>query len=256
MKKYHYTYLIQHRTRDKRYIGVRSSDVHPTEDTSYWGSSKHLPNNIQEDHIKIILKIHPTREKAVEHEILLHKLNDVAKNPTYYNRARQTTKRFDTTGTVLSTQHKLKCSKALTGNTHTEETKKLLSEKLKGRVFTEETKKRMSDTHKKLASSPNYKNNRQGVTLSEDIKTKISKAIIEKGCNKGTKNNKFKPWFITYKNITHLFYEITKEQKSIEDGNHPMQYQRLFNRSKGTRQISKGPFKGYIIGNIPTYSNH
>ena len=76
---YHYTYIIQHRTSNMRYIGKRSSKLPPMEDIHYWGSSKHLPENIQEDHVKIILKVHNIAKEAIEHEILLHELNNVAK---------------------------------------------------------------------------------------------------------------------------------------------------------------------------------
>lgn len=75
----HYTYLIQHKTKNKRYIGVRSCITTAQEDTLYWGSSRYLPLDVTQTHVKIILKIFETRQEAVEHEILLHKLNNVVK---------------------------------------------------------------------------------------------------------------------------------------------------------------------------------
>lgn len=128
--KYHYTYLIQHKTEDKRYIGVRSSNVHPTEDTGYWGSSKYLPTNIQENHVKIIIKIHHSRKEAVEHEILLHNLNDVAKSPSYYNKAKQTSTGFDTSGVPIPISVR-KLSALLKGRTFSENTRKQMSEFIK-----------------------------------------------------------------------------------------------------------------------------
>ena len=108
----HYTYLIQHKTEDKRYIGVRSCKCDPIEDTTYWGSSKHLPKDVKHTHVKIILKVHKTRVEAVAHEIVLHKLNNVAASSNYYNRACQTSTGFDTSGTTISDELKERYRKA------------------------------------------------------------------------------------------------------------------------------------------------
>lgn len=94
--KYHYTYMLY---GEKKYIGVRSSIVPPEQDTSYWGSSKHLPKNIREINTKLILAEFPTRKEAVEHEIQLHNFYEVGSNDMYYNRAKQTSTGFDTGGT-------------------------------------------------------------------------------------------------------------------------------------------------------------
>lgn len=216
---YHYTYLIQHKKEPFRYIGVRTSKVHPTEDTDYWGSSKHIPKNVRETHSKIILKIHDTREQAVAHEIHLHNLNDVAINPIYYNRAKQTSVGFDTAGMVVT--------------------------------VSKETRKKSSITHKKIASMPGYKNPRKGVILSEETKAKLSKTLKEKGINASINSNKFKPWFITRNGITNLYYHKTKTEVAIEEGaNTSGVYRNLANKSKGHLPISSGKYKGWIVGNI------
>ncbi len=216
---YHYTYLIQHKKEPSRYIGVRTSKVPPTEDTDYWGSSKHIPKDVRETHSKIILKIHTTRKEAVAHEIYLHNLNDVAINPIYYNKAKQTSVGFDTTGMTVT--------------------------------VSEETRKKSSTTHKNLASMPGYKNPRKGVTLSEETKAKLSKTIKEKGIHASINSNRFKPWFITRNGITNLYYHKTKSEVAIEEGTSTTAvYRNLANRSKGYRPISSGKYKGWIVGNI------
>ena len=95
----HYTYEI---TKDSgvrmSYIGVRQCKCPPEEDTDYWGSSKHLPDNIQDNHTKTILRTFDSREDAVKHEVYLHNRFDVAANPLFYNRAKQTGTKFDRSG--------------------------------------------------------------------------------------------------------------------------------------------------------------
>lgn len=249
---YHYTYLLLHKTTSKRYIGVRTSKVPPIQDTEYWGSSIHIPSDVKSTHIKIILKEFVTRDEAVRHEILLHELNNVAVSENFYNRAKQTSIKFDTAGTTLTAEHKEKCRIASTGKRHTKETREKLSALLKGRKFTEETKKRMSQSQKYLYNKKGYVNPRQGITMTEELKSKISEAVIAKKCNKGTNNNTFKPWFITYQGVTMEYYNTTKREQSILDGFKPNYYTDLSTKSKGVKPIGKGNFKGAIIGNLPT----
>jgi len=88
---HHYTYRIttSEPTDDRRfYIGVRSSDCHPAED-SYWGSCSAF-NKWQKKHgrdslTKEILAIWGSRELAMEHEIKLHAHFDVAYNDEFFN---------------------------------------------------------------------------------------------------------------------------------------------------------------------------
>ena len=233
---HHYTYLIQHKTTEMRYIGVRTSKCPPVEDTKYWGSSKHLPSNIQETHRKIILKEHSSRKEALEHEILLHRLNNVAESIIYYNKAKQTAIGFDTTGTVMQ---------------FTLEHKRKLSSSTVNKPKSLEHRRNCSIAQKAYAKSKDYVNPRQGVVMSEMLKNKISQRKKELGCDKGSKNNRFKPWFISTNNVTQLFYTQTKEEYSIANGFRPATFQSLATMSKGIRPITKGPFKGLTIGNIP-----
>ena len=247
---YHYTYLIQHKTDHKRYIGVRSSTVPPTEDTSYWGSSKHLPQDIKETHRKFIIKVHPTRLDAVNHEILLHNLNDVAIDPSFYNKAKQTSTGFDTTGTAIPEEMKKHLSKILKNRVFSELHKQRISETLRGKLKPEEHRKNCSIAQKALAQKPGYVNPRQGAIVSEKTKSKISNSIKLLGSSASISNNMFKPWFITKENVTELFYDKTKEEVAISQGLRPAHLQDLSTKSKGMYTIKRGIFKGMIIGNI------
>lgn len=100
---YHYTYLITNTNTNMKYIGVRSCNCLPEND-SYMGSSKYLTEDIRQESLanftKEILSLFETRVEAINEEIRLHNLYDVAKNPEYYNKAKQTSTGFDTTGTT------------------------------------------------------------------------------------------------------------------------------------------------------------
>ena len=218
----HYTYLIQHKTTDKRYIGVRSCDCEPIEDTSYWGSSKYLPEDAKITHVKIILKIHLTRQEAVAHEIMLHHLNNVAVSDNYYNKACQTSIGFDTSGTTISAEHKQKCSNSLRGKHKPEGFGEKISKALKGKTKT-----------------------------LEHIKNLNASRAANKSLH-GIKNGKFVPWCISTPTVTHLFYDITMHDKALQDGLKMKQYVSLAHQSrKSGLPIQKGKFKGYLIAPIP-----
>lgn len=250
---YHYTYIIQHKTLNKRYIGVRTSKVLPIEDTSYWGSSKYIPKDVKITHRKIILKTFKTREEAIEHEILLHELNNVSTSDEYYNKSKQTSSKFDTTGTTLTKEHKLKCSNSLKGRKMPPEYCEALGNRMRGKIVSKESREKMSKSQKLLAQASDYKNPRQGIIMEDALKKKISSKLVELGCNKSTNNNTFKPWFITKDGITTIYYDITKKEKALLDGYHINYYQDLSTKSKGINIIKRGLFKGTIVGNVPTY---
>lgn len=101
----HYTYMLKVKEpTDARtlYIGVRTCKSQPELDESYLGSCKPLKEWIKangSDKVeKIILSRWPTREEALSHEILLHDCFDVGRNQEFWNRAKQRSKLFDTTG--------------------------------------------------------------------------------------------------------------------------------------------------------------
>ena len=150
---YHYTYLITY-SDGKKYIGVRKSHVEPHLDTKYVGSSKYTPK----DKIvsKTILKVFKTREEAIHHEIALHSKYDVGKNDLFYNRSKQTTSKFDTTGVsfIRTPKHNAKIKMALTGRIRSPEECLSISKAKKGKSrkpHSKETINKMSEARKGIA---------------------------------------------------------------------------------------------------------
>lgn len=147
----HYTYKITY-TTGKYYIGVRSCKCEPRDDTSYLGSSKHTPNELVL--LKEILSIFKTRKEAIQHEIYLHNKYDVATNEMFYNKAKQTSTKFDTTGTknrVFTEEHRKKIALASTGRIKSLEERMKLSNSKKGKKrgpMSEENKLKISLANK------------------------------------------------------------------------------------------------------------
>jgi hypothetical protein len=142
----HYVYLLTDKSLTKYYIGVRSCDCSIAKD-NYWGSSKHLgPKTTRKDRFyKTILGVYTTREEAVAEEIRLHNYYDVAKSDKFYNRAKQTSIGWDTTGMTgeksasygvkRSEEFKAKISAANSGKARPEDVKRRISNSLKGCQF-------------------------------------------------------------------------------------------------------------------------
>ena len=129
MTKHHYVY---HSCEEwgREYIGIRSCDCLPEEDTRYFGSFKDKTFFPTE---KTILFVCETREEAMEIEIELHDFFDVAVNPRFANKAKATSTKFDTTGVSKTEEDKRKISKANTGKIHTEAQNKAQSERKSGK---------------------------------------------------------------------------------------------------------------------------
>ena len=116
----HYTYML-HYSDGKAYIGVRSCKTSITDDHAYIGSSKYTPNDLLVK--KEILGVFSTRKEAVQHEIQLHALHQVALSDAFYNRSLQTATKFDTCGIRVprTAEHNAKIKQALTGRKRSEE---------------------------------------------------------------------------------------------------------------------------------------
>lgn len=106
---HHYTYRLIDEN-GIAYIGARSSHLHPENDVRYMSSSKYvrmaIANGIKFS--KQILAIWPTRMHAIEHEIRLHDAFDVANSNLFYNKAKQTSTAFDTSGAYVSEETRAK----------------------------------------------------------------------------------------------------------------------------------------------------
>jgi hypothetical protein len=195
-----------------KYIGVRSCNCDPKED-NYWGSSKYIPKDVKTTHKKRILKIHATRLDAVNHEIFLHNKYDVAVNKEFYNRSKQTSTKFDTTGIPHScteeARRKLSISKK--GKKRPPEVVEAMRQRMLGTKQSPETCKKRSETAKK--------NNKM----------------------QGTNASAFRPWYISTETVTYIFYNVTKSDQSILDGHYKKYYADLQKciRKNGNVIVSK-----------------
>lgn len=185
---YYYTYCLTNINNGMKYIGKRQCKCLPEDDTSYMGSSKYVP---KEECIKEILTIFNSPEEAALDEIRLHEEFDVALNPIFYNRAKQTSTKFDTTGMKFTLTEE-QCKKI---SIATKGVRKTLSEEQRAIL-----KERLSSYH--------TKENRE----------KAAAALRKNGSNKGTKNSQFKPWYISTETVTYLFTDISKREKALLDG--------------------------------------
>ena len=89
-KEYYYTYY-SYEEWGRGYIGSRGCECLPEEDIRYFGSYSDKTFHPTE---KIILGIYETREEAIAAEIILHNFYDVANNPHFVNKAKQTSTKF------------------------------------------------------------------------------------------------------------------------------------------------------------------
>jgi len=196
----HYIYRITNTKINKHYYGVRTSKVKPEIDLGvrYFSSSsnkefiKDQKDNPTDYKYKIV-KCFASRKDAVMLEIKLHNKFNVGMNESFYNKSKQTSTSFDTTGISptenskritskrckgisLSDEHKNKISKSLLGHKHSEETLKKLSDSLKGKTPWNKGKC-MSEDQKKLLSElfTGEKNNRFGTKHSEETLKKMRK---------------------------------------------------------------------------------
>jgi len=150
MTTHHYVYH-SYEEWGREYIGVRSCNCLPEEDTKYFGSFTDKTFNPTG---KTILFVRETRQEVAEIEIILHDFFDVAVNPQFANKAKAVSTGFDRTGVPYTEEQK----KARSGENNpnygvfwTEEQKKAMSERMSGEnapwfgvPLTEETKKKMS----------------------------------------------------------------------------------------------------------------
>jgi predicted GIY-YIG superfamily endonuclease len=169
----HYTYLLQSKTDDMMYIGVRSCACAP-EDDNYWGSSRNLPLGKGKDLStlcdKYILGVFNSRTEAVEDEIKRHSINDVAINPEFWNKAKQTRVGFDTSGMPGWNKGVPSPLKGKPGFSPSEETREKLRQHNLGKKASDETKAKMSALQSTRKRGPR----------SEATKRKLSEANMGK----------------------------------------------------------------------------
>jgi hypothetical protein len=193
--KYNYVYRITNIIECKHYYGCRSTNILPSEDIGkrYFSSShnkdfikdqKENPSNYKYK----IIKVYETRQQAIELEIKLHDKFNVGVNESFYNKAKQNNRKFDTTGIkfTFSNEHREKLSKVQIGKIVSEETRRKIGLTSKGRKHSEETKRKIGrsgtgkkhteETKRKISESNKGKAGTfVGKTHSEETKRKMRK---------------------------------------------------------------------------------
>ena len=200
----HYTYLLINPTTGMLYIGKRSCNCLPEEDTTYMSSSTYVPKT---ECIKFIINTFDTALEALDNEIYFHNLFNVGVNHMFYNKSKQTSNSFDTTGISF--------------------------------LKSEATKQKISKA--KIGVVPNWSPEGRQVILnnlqkgcSAATRIKSGQSLKQNGSNKGTKNAGFKPWFISTASVTYLFSDISKSEQSVIDGHYNKYYadlQKKFNKT-------------------------
>lgn len=124
LKQYHYVYRISNIKENKHYYGCRTSKIEPKFDIGikYFSSSsdknfiKDQKENLQNYKYKII-RIYNNRKDAINLEIKLHNNFNVGISKYFYNRSKQTSIGWDTTGISFPKSEETikKISKSLTG---------------------------------------------------------------------------------------------------------------------------------------------
>ena len=146
-KKYHYTYY-SYEEWGRGYIGCRSCNCLPEEDINYLGSFHDKTFNPTQ---KIILETFKTRTDAIRAEINLHNFYNIAANPHFANRAKQTSTKFTREGAVTSQETKEKMSKVKKGKFFLNESAREKIRRARAlQVFTEESSIKRKQTLKKL----------------------------------------------------------------------------------------------------------
>jgi len=244
MEKYHYVYKITNLTpidSKKYYIGVRSSIVIPEEDINYKSSSKYLKEALctisHSNFIKEILSIWPTRKLAVAEEIRLHNEFDVARNPEYYNKSKQTSTSFDTSGVSFYQSNQVRQQAVSTRknnneNWHSVETKIKIGDANRGEKNGMSNKPQSDEARRKIKmnNGMNLEENRikvskalQGHTVSEETRKKISESktgskysdefkALKKKQNAGKNNPNSKKFVFTGPNGETHFVEGNLEE--------------------------------------------
>jgi hypothetical protein len=220
---YYYTYLLTNVNNGMQYIGKRQCKCIPEEDISYMSSSKYVP---KKDCVKQILQVFTSNEEAVLDEIRLHALHDVGINPKFYNKSKQTSVKFDTTGFRFNL---------------TAEQRNKLSQSSKG------TPKTLTDEQRAANKA------RLATYRTSEVRKKAAESLKKNGSNKGIKNSQFTSWYISTPTVTHLFVDISKNEKSLQDGfKDKKHYSKL--QQKLTTNGAKHSIYGNIaaIGKLPT----
>lgn len=206
----YYVYRITNKILNKHYYGKRRTKTYPRNDLGikYFSSStdkdfvsdqKNNPDNYRYKIIFVTTK----KEIATRLEIKLHAKFDVAKNPNFYNKAKQLSLWFDTTGTKLNytPEERLKRSLRWSGENNPNHFRDSSGENnpmygvhrfgsnnpFFGKIHTEETRKKISNANSGIVRSEEV---RKALSLSRKDKPKRKMLCPYCGCEMDIRNMK------------------------------------------------------------------
>jgi len=227
---YHYTYLLIDDVNNMFYIGRRSSKCHPNDDIEYMSSSKYVPKDLCD---KIVLNIFNTLDEVMHDEVRLHALHNVKDNNLFYNKANQTTVKFQFSPA---------------GSKKPAWIGERISKAKKGKV------PKWSDEGRAIIYN-NLNKPKSKEAIARQVATRLQSP---KG--RGVISVKFKPWYITTDTITYLFYDITKNDLSLQEGHYKKYYADLQKKFRthgplNTRKYGKILDMGFLPETYRHYSN-
>jgi hypothetical protein len=197
--KHHYVYR-SYEPLGRSYIGKRTCLCLPEEDISYFGSYSDVSFSPTQ---KEILAVCDSSEHALEVEIFFHWFYDVAFNPKFANKAKQTSKYFNVEGVPKSKEHRQKISDAHKGRPKSEEHCLSLSKAKRGKPASEACRlaqiaavrgKPKSEEHKRKIGEGNI-----GNTQGPEARKVMSQ--------KRTENNLGRCWWVNEQGETMFCHE-------------------------------------------------
>jgi len=179
----HYVYRITNTKLNKHYYGTRTSkNKTPEEDIGiyYFSSSKDKDfikdqkENPQDYKYKVIKKFN-TRKEALKLEIKLHNKFNVGINESFYNRSKQSSSKFDTTGNNLIGKKISKLKKGVKAPKQSKTKQSKEWKETKGKLMIEKMKKTVT---KQIIIDG------KETTIAKETALKASKTMINKGIYK------------------------------------------------------------------------
>lgn len=194
--KYHYVYR-SYEPLGRSYIGKRTCSCLPEEDISYLGSYSDPDFHPTQ---KEILAVCDSSEHALSVEIFFHEFYDVGRNPMFANRAKQTSKYFNSEGIPKTDSHRAKIKQSLTGLTKSESHRQSLSLAKRGKPVSEICRIAQLEA---VRGVPKSLEHRQKIALASTGKTQGPEAR-KKMSQKRTQNNLGRSWWVNSKGETRF----------------------------------------------------
>jgi hypothetical protein len=166
------------------YIGYRGCKCLPEEDTEYFGSYKDESFHPTR---KIVLATFSSREEAIQAEVWLHKFYDIARNPHFANKARQTSTRFTSDGKDWSGENnpnwgRIGVLNPRFGVKRPDEVKNAISKKRLGQKRSKESREKQANT---MRGKPGLNKGRYWITNGTSSRLVLPNTPLPEGWRKG-----------------------------------------------------------------------